>query len=210
VWTYPLPEEGLRRWLRGARAVEVRELGSPFVHEKVRALACRLDSRSVDWSAGMDLSARFVVSTAFDALYEALRSFPDRVVCGDLGSFTMDPARTIDACLCYGASVAVAIGCSLARPAGPVFCVTGDAAFLHSGQACLEEGQTRGARLVVVVLDNCGARSTGGQTIPSTLRPPPGLPVHCIEHARATPECYRVALTRLVNQPGVSLLRVRC
>jgi TPP-dependent indolepyruvate ferredoxin oxidoreductase alpha subunit len=185
-------------------------LGSPFVQEKVRALTCRVRARSVDPSAGADHSARFVVSTAFDALYRALRSFPGRVVCGDLGSFTMDPGRTVDACLCYGAGVAVAIGCSLAGPPGPVFCVTGDAGFLHSGQVCLEEGLRRGARCVVVLLDNGGARSTGGQSIPGALRVPPGVPVLTAQHATSTPEGYRLALARLAGHPGLALLHVKC
>jgi len=101
----------------------------------------------------------------YEPLFGPLRSLSDRIVIGDLGSHTMDPHRTIDACLCYGASVAVAAGVAAAAPGRRVICVTGDGAFAHSGAAGLAEAVDRGVSLVVFVIDNDGCRDTGGQRI---------------------------------------------
>lgn len=210
VWTYPLPEDALRQRLRHASSVEVLEMGSPFVCEKVQALASGLKVRGRDLAADIDNSMQYRISTEFDTLFAALRSFPNRLLIGDLGSYSMDPRHSIDACLAYGSSVAVAIGCTLARYPGPVFSITGDAAAIHSGQACLEEGQRRGAQMVVIVLENGRAGSTGGQVIPGSIRLPPDLPTIAIDHATATTDTYRVALARLSRMPGTTVLRVNC
>jgi TPP-dependent indolepyruvate ferredoxin oxidoreductase alpha subunit len=125
----------------------------------------------------------------------------------------MDPAQTVDACLCFGAGVAVAMGCSLTASSeslGPVFCVTGDSDFLHSGQACLEEAIQRRSRFVTVVLDNGGARSTGGQSLPGTIRVPSGMPVRTVRHEGLSAESYRLALAQLAEHAGPSLLHVKC
>ncbi len=209
IWTYPLPQAALLRRIEEARVVEVVEQGGSFVLEKVRALGGSAVVCGRDASAGINNSSQYRVSTAFAELWKALRSCADRIVCGDLGSYTMDPDRTVDACLCYGAGVPLALGCSLVHP-GPVFAVTGDAAFLHSGQACLEEARRRGARFVVILLDNGEAVSTGGQTIPGLFSIPPNLTVRHLEHATATAEAYRSALSQLADQPGPTVLHVRC
>lgn len=209
LWTYPLPEQALGRHLRTASSIEVREQGGPFVREKIRALTARIPVGGEDIAIGIDHSTGYRVSAAHDSLFGVLRSFPDRVVVGDLGGFTLDPDRTIDACLCYGASVASAIGCSLGRTAGPVFCVTGDGAFLHSGLSCLEEGRLRGARVVVVVLDNGGMASTGGQVVPGVIHLPSGIQAHSVNFGSVPPDAYRRILGHLADRPGVSVLHVQ-
>jgi indolepyruvate ferredoxin oxidoreductase alpha subunit len=209
LWTLPFPEKGLRRWLRTAASVEVRELGTPFVGEKIRARLCRAKMQYRDESAAADHSANYRVSAEFDALFSVLRSFPHRIVSGDLGSFTMDTPRTIDACLCYGASVGVAVGCSLAGHAGPVFCVTGDSAFLHSGQQAFQEGTHRGAQVVVTLIDNSKAASTGGQRLPGRIIFPPNCFVREVEHHVASSDTYRKAIEELVAHDGMTILHVR-
>jgi TPP-dependent indolepyruvate ferredoxin oxidoreductase alpha subunit len=116
----------------------------------------------------------------------------------------------VDACLCYGTSVAVAIGAARAGHPGPVFCVIGDGAWLHSGQVSAMEGQARGARVCVILLDNGGAKSTGGQRLPGSLHFPPGLPAAQVRHACTTEAEYGSALARLLAFPGTSVLHVRC
>lgn len=209
LWTIPVPENGLRSWLRLASNVTVREMGMPFVGEKIQAITCRAKMRYRDESAAANHSANYRVSAEFDALFSVLRSFPHRVVSGDLGSFTMDPSRTIDACLCYGASVGVAVGCSLARHPGPVFCVTGDSAFLHSGQQAFQEGIHRGARVVVTLIDNGKAVSTGGQRLPGRIVFPPNCLVREVDHHVASSDTYRTAIEELVAHDGMTMLHVR-
>ena len=210
VWTYPLPERRLGRAVSGARSVVVSELGGPFVSRAVRLLTGDTAVRTVDPALGVDHSRGYRTTDAFETLFGALRSFPGRVVCGGLGSYTMDPARPGAVCLCYGAGVAVAAGCALAAREGTVFCVTGDAAFLHSGQSCLGEVAARGARVVVVVVDNGRAASTGGQRLPAELAVSPAIHCVTVRHADTTGEEYHRVLNRLTLAGGVSVLRVMC
>lgn len=210
LWTLPLPEKGLGRWLRSVTSVTVREAGTPFIGEKIRAMTCRTKVRRRDESAAADHSANYRTSAAFESLFSVLRSFPNRIVCGDLGSFTMDAPRTMDACLCYGASVGVAIGCSLTGHPGPVFCVTGDSAFMHTGQQALQEGIHRGARVVVILIENGNAASTGGQRLPGRIRLPSSSSVREIDASAASSATYRKAMEQLVAQDGTTVLCLRC
>jgi indolepyruvate ferredoxin oxidoreductase alpha subunit len=209
LWTLPLPERGLRRYLRSTTTVTVSEVGTPMVGEKIKSIKCRSKVRCRDESAAANHSANYRSSAEFESLFSVLRSFPDQIVCGDLGSFTMDSPRTIDACLCYGASVGVAMGCSLAKHPGSVFCVTGDSAFLHSGQQAFQESIHRGARFIVILIDNGNAASTGGQCIPSQIVLPPRCPIRKIDHPGASPETYRKAIEQLAAQDGMAVLHVR-
>lgn len=159
----PLPAAAVAA-ARGASRVVVTEHGRGHVATMLAAELAggRIESASF----GMpDLPRSYHDRDWYEPLFGPLRSLPDRIVIGDLGSHTMDPHRTIDACLCYGASVAVAAGVAAAAPSRRVICVTGDGAFAHSGAAGLAEAVDRGVPLVVFVIDNGGCRDTGGQRI---------------------------------------------
>lgn len=159
----PLPAAAVAA-ARGASRVVVCEHGLGHV---AALLAAELAGGRIESSAfGMPaLSRSYHDRDWYEPLFGPLRSLSDRIVIGDLGSHTMDPHRTIDACLCYGASVAVAAGVAAAAPGRRVICVTGDGAFAHSGAAGLAEAVDRGVPLVVFVIDNGGCRDTGGQQI---------------------------------------------
>lgn len=149
---------------RQASCVTIREHGRGHVAGLVAAAL--LDDRVQATPFEMpDVRRSYHDRDWYEPLFGPLRSLPGRVVIGDLGSHTMDPHRTIDACLCYGASVAVAAGVAAAAPNRRVICVTGDGAFAHSGAAGLAEAVDRGVSLVVFVIDNGGCRDTGGQRI---------------------------------------------
>jgi len=209
VWTYPLPVNSLRASLRTSEPVEVFESGSRYASERIQAmLSCRAVSTN-DESETADHSAGFRSSNQFESLFGALRSFNDRMVVGDLGSYTIDPNRTIDACLCYGASVATAFGCSFSSGNARVFCVVGDAAFLHSGKTALEEAVHRGAQFTMVVIDNEGAASTGGQAIPAELVFPGAASVICVEHHQTSQGTYLRLLHELSERAGVTVLHVK-
>lgn len=159
----PLPAAAVAA-ARSASRVMVFEHGRGHV---AALLAAELAGGRIESSAfGMPkLPRSYHDRDWYEPLFGPLRSLPDRIVIGDLGSHTMDPHRTIDACLCYGASVAVAAGVAAAAPGRRVICVTGDGAFAHSGTAGLAEAVDRGVPLVVFVIDNGGCRDTGGQRI---------------------------------------------
>jgi indolepyruvate ferredoxin oxidoreductase alpha subunit len=159
----PLPAAAIAA-CRQASRVTVHEHGRSHVAGMVAAALVGDRVQALPYEMA-DVPRSYHDRDWYEPLFGPLRSLPDRVVIGDLGSHTMDPARSIDACLCYGASVAVAAGVAAAAPDRRVICVTGDGAFAHSGAAGLAEAVDRGVALVVLVIDNGGCRDTGGQRI---------------------------------------------
>lgn len=143
----------------------------------------------------------------YEPLYGAIRQLDTRVVIGDIGSHTMDPAQTLDACLCYGSSVAVAAGAAAAAPERRVVCVTGDGGFSHSGREGLAEAVDRRVNLVVLVIDNGGCQDTGGQAV-SIDWPEPrnGLRVERLNFSAATPLTIK-KIESWFKASGVTLVR---
>ena len=141
-----------------------------------------------------------------EKLFAALRAVPGALVAGDLGGYTMDPARTIQFCLCYGVAPAVAMGLAEASAGGPrIFCIAGDGAYLHSGQACLYEMVARGVNVAVFVFENGGTFGTGGQRIPGDLRARPGsVRFHERDLVAETPESLS-AFVRALPPDGIDL-----
>lgn len=92
------------------------------------------------------------------------KHFPGRFHCiGDLGQYTSETTNTVSSCLCLGSAVSVCLGMAEAGVDFPL-CVTGDAALVHAGgESLLKEVESRGAQLGIVVIDNGGSVSTGGQ-----------------------------------------------
>lgn len=178
VQTLPIPKP-LARSLAEAASVRVHEHGAPVAAEALRAgfSSPPVVAEPVSTNAP---NRSYHNRDCFEPLFVQLRAHPERIVSGDLGDFTMDPNRTLDLCLCYGASVAVAAGASQSGER-PVFAVTGDGAFLHSGKTALEEACFRALRFRVFVFENGGCRGTGGHPIPARLDCPfPGLVTHHI------------------------------
>lgn len=169
VETFPLPRPLLRRLRETARPLVVHERGGPFVADRIRAELCQREVRHVV-KAPVRSKREYHNRDRHEALFSVLRSLPYRFVSGDLGGYTMDPGRTLDASLCYGCSVGVGTGFALADPDAEVICVTGDGAFLHSGKPAVAEAAERGVRLTVIIFDNGGCQGTGGQRIPGDLR----------------------------------------
>ena len=174
--TLPLPAKALRRVFAGRPRPDVYEHGpTPFVAERVDAILS--DSPPCPRHCMTPPAAfrpKYHCRDAMEKLFAAVRAVPDALVAGDLGGYTMDPARTIQFCLCYGVAPAVAMGLAEASAGGKrVFCIAGDGAYLHSGQACLYEMSARAAPVAVFVFENGGTLGTGGQPIPGDLRARP-------------------------------------
>lgn len=180
VFTLPIPRSWFQALAASGTTVHVEEHGSPYISQKVAAAigAARVTPHPVR----PEVERHYRVTERYEPLYALLRQLPNRVVVGDLGGHTLDPHRTVDACLCYGCSVAVATGLAIADPSLHVVCVTGDAALRHSGKAAIEEAIARGAAITVFVLDNGGSISTGGQSLPgSSTFDIPGAQYHHFE-----------------------------
>jgi indolepyruvate ferredoxin oxidoreductase alpha subunit len=164
LYTLSLPRPWLTALAASTVSVIVEEHGGPYLAGKLAAGvgAPRVKSRLVR----SEVEPKYRVTDRYEPLYALLRSVPNRVIVGDLGGHTLDPQSTVDACLCYGCSVGVATGIALADPSLLTICVTGDAAFRHSGKIALEEALARRAAVTVIVLDNGGSLGTGGQRLP--------------------------------------------
>ena len=172
LFTLPLPGQVLRRHFKAAElsALKVYEHGpTPYVAREVVRLVTGTECAAVNMAQFAAVRPKYHNHNFMERLFAAIRAVEGGVVCGDLGGFTMDPSRTIELCLCYGVAPAVATGYAAADPGARVFCVTGDAAYLHSGQQCIYEMVARGVSCTVFVLENGGALGTGGQPIPGNL-----------------------------------------
>lgn len=106
------------------------------------------------------------------ASFLALRSVGAHVA-GDIGCYTLaaiDPLRSMDTCVCMGASIGNAIGMAKAGADKPVVATIGDSTFLHSGIPPLIDAVYNKADITVIVLDNHITAMTGGQDHPGTGR----------------------------------------
>lgn len=206
VYTLPPPRPWLEALATSAAKVVVEEHGGPYLASKVASGlgAARVTARLIR----PEVERHYRVTERYEPLYALLRAVAGSVVVGDLGGHTLDPHRTVDACLCYGCSVGVATGMALADPSLHVICVTGDAAFLHSGKAAIEEALSRGAAVTVIVLDNGGSQGTGGQRLPGTCwLNAPALECHDLDFPVAS---EAGPLSTLLDRPiGPRLIRLK-
>ena len=140
--------------------------------------------------AALDLPARPEVESSFElpgrppqlcqgcphrdtlsAIGKALEGFDGSVVAGDIGCYSLGalaPFKTIESCVCMGASIGMAKG---AADAGikPALAVIGDSTFLHSGITSLLDAVAHDTDMTVLILDNDTVGMTGQQ--PSVLPP---------------------------------------
>ncbi|MCK4829422.1 4Fe-4S binding protein, partial [bacterium] len=93
-------------------------------------------------------------------------------VTGDIGSYTLGalpPLKSVDTCICMGASIGNAIGMEKVDgyKKGTV-AVIGDSTFLHSGVTGLMDAVYNNSNVTIMILDNSVTAMTGGQEHPST------------------------------------------
>jgi len=95
-------------------------------------------------------------------------------VAGDIGCYTLGalpPLKTMDTCICMGASIGHAMGIDKAlgdKAVGKAVAVIGDSTFMHSGiTPLLDIAYNKGA-CTVVILDNRTTAMTGRQEHPGT------------------------------------------
>ena len=91
---------------------------------------------------------------------------------GDIGCYTLGalpPLQGIDACVCMGASIGMAMGMEKARGnANKLVAVIGDSTFFHSGLTGLVDMAYNGSKGTVIILDNSTTGMTGHQNHPAT------------------------------------------
>lgn len=101
----------------------------------------------------------------YAALNEALESYTDAKVFGDIGCYTLgylSPYNSIDTVLDMGASITMAKGASEAG-VHPAVAVIGDSTFTHSGLSGLLDAVNEDSNILVIISDNLTTGMTGGQ-----------------------------------------------
>lgn len=101
----------------------------------------------------------------FGALNDALKSYGQPRVFGDIGCYTLGylaPFNAIDTVVDMGASITMAKG---AADAGvhPSVAVIGDSTFTHSGMTGLLDAVNEDSNITVIISDNLTTGMTGGQ-----------------------------------------------
>lgn len=101
----------------------------------------------------------------YGALNEALESYVNPKVFGDIGCYTLGflkPFNAIDTCVDMGASITMAKG---AADAGqhPSVAIIGDSTFTHSGMTGLLDAINENSYVTVIISDNLTTGMTGGQ-----------------------------------------------
>ncbi len=104
--------------------------------------------------------------------YAMRKNFPRAIFPGDIGCYTLGTnIGAVDTFVCMGASVSMGLSFAKVHEAcgkeRPVICTIGDSTFFHSGIPPLIEAVDKGAKMVVVILDNRTTAMTGGQPIPT-------------------------------------------
>jgi len=104
---------------------------------------------------------------SYNAIKSALLAEGDThsIVAGDIGCYTLGalpPYRTMESCLCMGASIGMARGAAAAG-LHPALAVIGDSTFLHSGVTPLMDAVSENTHMTVVILDNEAVGMTGAQ-----------------------------------------------
>lgn len=166
LFTYPIPS-GVKKLVNEAKDLVILEQGGQFACEKTEALVF---SKKITSDTGTipDKSDGYIISDNYKKLFSAIKKVRPSFVIGDLGEYTKDTLDTVDACLCFGSSISVGMGGTLAG-AENIISIIGDAAYLHSGKNVIPEAIKRNLPIKVVVICNGGSQGTGGQEIPGDL-----------------------------------------
>jgi indolepyruvate ferredoxin oxidoreductase, alpha subunit len=209
---HPLPERLIRAFAEEvARLVVVEEL-DPIIETHVRAMGIRVEGKDRVPILG-ELNAR-IVRRALGGAVAPLRdpaTVPNRppnlcagcphrslffalnkckvTVTGDIGCYTLSalpPLKSMDTCVCMGASIGNALGIEKALgPAarGKVVAVIGDSTFVHSGITGLINIVYNRGFSTVIILDNGTTAMTGAQDHPGTGKTLQAEPTHRLDLA---------------------------
>ncbi len=168
--TYPLPEDTITSFSASHDSIYILEQGNDFASQKVQAIIGRsLKKIRVETGTIPDYSSQWSVFNYLEKLFKALSLVSENIVVGDEGLYTEESLKVIDACLAMGTSVGIAMGVAEVTKKF-TFSVIGDGSFLHRGIHDILEASAKNLPLCVIVLDNNGTHSTGGQKLPASIR----------------------------------------
>ena len=192
---YPLPYNLIRKFAGSVKRCIVAEELAPHIETLVRAAGIAVEGKSIfprcgEFTASLirkcvlgegsaakpaEVPARPPVLCAgcpHRGVFYVLSKLKCNVL-GDIGCYTLGavpPLGSMDAVVCMGASVGMAIGFDKADPEAHKHSVAviGDSTFIHSGITGLIDAVYNKAKVTVVILDNRTTGMTGHQHHPAT------------------------------------------
>ena len=194
---HPLPERLVRAFAAGVKRLIVVEELDPIIETHVKALGIPVEGKDRIPLLG-ELNPR-IVRQAISGEAAPVREpaiVPNRppnlcagcphrslffalnkckvTVTGDIGCYTLSalpPLKSMDTCVCMGASIGTAFGMEKAlgeAARGKVVAVIGDSTFVHSGITGLINVVYNRGFSTVIILDNGTTAMTGAQDHPGT------------------------------------------
>lgn len=192
---YPLPYGLIAKFAKSVKRCVVAEELAPHIETLVRAAGIEVEGKNIFPLCG-EFSANLIRECVLGVKKEIkAESVPARppVLCagcphrgvfyvlsklklnvlGDIGCYTLGavpPLGSMDAVVCMGASIGMAIGFDKADPEAHKHSVAviGDSTFIHSGITGLIDAVYNKAKITAIILDNRTTGMTGHQNHPAT------------------------------------------
>lgn len=192
---YPLPFDLIKKFAGSVKRCIVAEELAPHIETLIKAQGIAVEGKNVFPRCGefsANLIRRCVLGEQSAAMPENVPARPP-VLCagcphrgvfyvlsklklnvlGDIGCYTLGavpPLGSMDAVVCMGASIGMAIGFDKADPEAHKHSVAviGDSTFIHSGITGLIDAVYNKAKITVIILDNRTTGMTGHQNHPAT------------------------------------------
>ena len=192
---YPLPYGLIEKFAKSVKRCIVAEELAPHIERLVKARGIKVEGKELFPLCG-EFSANLIRECVLGKKAEyAAENVPARppVLCagcphrgvfyvlsklklnvlGDIGCYTLGavpPLGSMDAVVCMGASIGMAVGFDKADPEAHKHSVAviGDSTFIHSGITGLIDAVYNKAPITVIILDNRTTGMTGHQNHPAT------------------------------------------
>ena len=194
----PLPDKLIREFAEGVERVVIVEELEPVIEEQVKSWGIAVEGKEHFTLLGEyspEYLAEHLGGIAQAQGYGLDKEIPPRPplmcpgcphrgvfhtlkrmrlkVMGDIGCYTLgalSPLDGMDACVCMGASIGMAMGMEKAGGVDPskIVAVIGDSTFVHSGITPLIDIVYNQGTSTVVILDNSTTAMTGHQDHPAT------------------------------------------
>ena len=212
---YPLPYELIKKFASSVDRCVVAEELAPHIETLIKAHGINVEGKNLFPRCGefsANLIRRCILGEA-DSVSAAQVPARPPVLCagcphrgvfyvlsklklnvlGDIGCYTLGavpPLGSMDAVVCMGASIGMAIGFDKADPEAHKHSVAviGDSTFIHSGITGLIDAVYNKAPITVIILDNRTTGMTGHQTHPApgqTINTDPTYDLDLAEVCRA-------------------------
>ena len=192
---YPLPYKMIAEFAKSVKRCVVAEELAPHIETLVKAEGIAVEGKNI-FPLNGEFSAKLIREKILGEKSEVkAENVPARppVLCagcphrgvfyvlsklklnvlGDIGCYTLGavpPLGSMDAVVCMGASIGMAVGFDKADPEAHKHSVAviGDSTFIHSGITGLVDAVYNRAKITVVILDNRTTGMTGHQNHPAT------------------------------------------